>query len=234
MPKTAKTEESRINRACEAVLAEEKPNIAKIAREYGVPRMTLSDRVKKDTQARTNRKPVNKALEGYQEEALIRWIVRMRDWNMPVTPRLLQEWANRALARAGKLERQVSEMWAYRFEKRLPGHLKLGSVKQKTKESKRIQAEDAGFLQHWYDLLSQRRVGKGGILSTKDSNRRIAVRREDEAKANVRKAKRSTTMGASNSTTKAPMGYSLVETLSREPRNYVEDLYCIDSSGIGM
>jgi hypothetical protein len=27
-------------------------------------------------------------------------------------------------------------------------------VKQKTKESKRIQAEDAGLLAHWYDLLA--------------------------------------------------------------------------------
>ena len=81
---------------------------------------------------------------------------------------------------------------------------------------------------------SQRRVGKCGILSTKDSNRRIAVRREDEAKANVRKAKRSTTIGANNSTTKEPLGYSLVETPSRVPRDYVENLYCIDSTGIGM
>jgi hypothetical protein len=44
-------------------------------------------------------------------------------------------------------------MWAYRFKKRLPTHLKLAPVKQKTKELKRIQAEDAGLLQHWYDLL---------------------------------------------------------------------------------
>jgi hypothetical protein len=42
-------------------------------------------------------------------------------------------------------------MWVYRFLKRLP--LDLGPVKQRTKESKRIQAEDAGLLAHWYDLL---------------------------------------------------------------------------------
>jgi hypothetical protein len=45
-------------------------------------------------------------------------------------------------------------MWAYRFEKRLPKHLNLGPVKQNTKESKRIQAEDAGRLAHWYNLLA--------------------------------------------------------------------------------
>ena len=65
--------------ACEAARAEENPNIAKIAREYGVPYTTLFDRVKKGMQARPTRKPVNKALEGYQEEALIRWATCMRD-----------------------------------------------------------------------------------------------------------------------------------------------------------
>ena len=44
-------------------------------------------------------------------------------------------------------------MWAYRFIKRLPPGLDLGPVKQKTKESKRIQAEDTGFLTHWYNQL---------------------------------------------------------------------------------
>jgi len=76
----------------------------------------------------------------------------MRDWNMPVTPNLLQAWANRALVRAGK-DQQVGRMWAYRFIKRLLPGLDLGPVKQKTKESKRIQAEDIGFLTHWYNQL---------------------------------------------------------------------------------
>ena len=129
MPKTSKIDESRMIEACNAAQAEEKPNIAKIAREYSVPYTTLFDRVKKGTQARPTRKPVNKALEDYQEKALIRWATCMRDWNMPVTPNLLQAWANRALVRAGKPNQQVSKMWAYRFIKRLPPGLDLGPVK---------------------------------------------------------------------------------------------------------
>jgi hypothetical protein len=39
-------------------------------------------------------------------------------------------------------------MWAYRFINRHLDHLNLAPVKQKTKESKRIQAENAGLLQH--------------------------------------------------------------------------------------
>lgn len=154
MPKTPKFDDDRMDKACKAAQAQKRPNITKIAREYGVNRRTLHDRVKNTTQARTARKPVNKVLEGYQEEALIRWLTFMRDVNMPVTPKLLEAWANRALIRAGKPDQRVSKMWAYRFEKRLPEHLKLGPVKQKTKESKRIQAEDAGRLTHWYDILA--------------------------------------------------------------------------------
>jgi hypothetical protein len=44
-------------------------------------------------------------------------------------------------------------MWAYRFVKHLPKDLNLRSAKQRTKESKRIQLEDAGFLVHWYPQL---------------------------------------------------------------------------------
>ncbi|KAJ6100331.1 transposase [Penicillium canescens] len=45
-------------------------------------------------------------------------------------------------------------MWAYRFEKCLPESLKLGPMTQKTKKSKRIQAENGGLLQQRYDLLA--------------------------------------------------------------------------------
>ena len=82
-----------------------------------------------------------------------RWIGQLNDWNMPPKPRLIEAWANRSLACAGKPEQKVSKMWVYRFIKRLPLDLQLGPVKQRTKESKRIQAEDIGLLAHWYSLL---------------------------------------------------------------------------------
>lgn len=153
MPKSSETAEDRMTNAVATARREKKPNISKIAREYGVPRRTLADRVKGGKQPRTARKPVNKALEGYQEEALIRWVTSMRDRYMPVPPLIIQAWADRALARAGKAER-VSKMWVYRFIKRLPKGLELRPVKQRTKESRRITAEDAGSLAHWYDLLA--------------------------------------------------------------------------------
>ena len=77
--------------------------------------------------------------------SLMQWIVHMQEYSMPVAPRLIGDWANWAPIHAGRPDQQVGANWAYRFRKQLPG-LNLGPVKQKTKESKRIQAEDASFL----------------------------------------------------------------------------------------
>jgi hypothetical protein len=70
---------------------------------------------------------------------------------MPVPPRLIEAWANRALSRVGWPNEAVSKMWPYRFIERLLAHLDLGPVKQIIEESKRIQADDAGLLAYWYD-----------------------------------------------------------------------------------
>jgi hypothetical protein len=154
MPRSIKYTESDLLKACEAIQAQKKPNFTKIAREYGVPLTTLRGRVKNNRQPRTACQPVNKVLKEYQEEALIQCIAFMRDHYMPVTPKLVEEYANRSLQRAGK-SRRVSKMWIYRFEKWLPEHLNLGPAKQKTKESKCIKAEDAGLLANWYNQLSR-------------------------------------------------------------------------------
>jgi hypothetical protein len=127
-------------------MAQKKPNIAKIAREFGVSRTSLNSRVKIARSPFTPTKSLKNALQLYQEKALVDWIVKMYSWHLPPTAGVIQAWANRAIARAGEPERQVSKMWAYRFEARLLKYLNLAPVKQKTKESRRIQAKDTGFL----------------------------------------------------------------------------------------
>ncbi|KAJ5090105.1 transcriptional regulator family: Centromere protein B DNA-binding region [Penicillium argentinense] len=154
MPKSPNFDESRMAEAFAAAMAEKKPNLSRIAREFSVSYTTLTSRVKKAKSPITPTKSHKNALQPDQEKALTNWIVKMYSWNLPPTAGLIQAWANRALQRAGH-DRQVSKMWAYRFEARLPKHLNLAPVKQKTKELKRIQAEDAGLLQHWYDLLEK-------------------------------------------------------------------------------
>jgi transposase-like protein len=90
MPKTAESDESRMIKAYEAARREKNPNITKIAREFGVNRRNLQNRVKKGMQAHTAQKPVNKVLDTAQEEALTRWICQLNNWNMPLKPRLIE------------------------------------------------------------------------------------------------------------------------------------------------
>lgn len=152
MPNQSKITESRVIEACEAAYAQKKPNLSLIAREYGVSYGVLRGRVRQGKQARTTQTPVNKALEEYQEEALRRWILELNDCHMPVTPTLLEDMANLSLKRAG-VDRVVGKTWVYRFIKRLPESMQLAPVKQKTKEVKRIKAEDAWKLAFWYEKL---------------------------------------------------------------------------------
>jgi hypothetical protein len=72
----------------------------------------------------------------------------MRDIHLPVTITMLEEWGNLTVQRVDP-EKRVSRSWAYRFAKQLPPELKLGPVIQKTKEKKRLDAENIGQLQFW-------------------------------------------------------------------------------------
>ena len=62
MPNQSKIAERRVIEACEAAYAQKKPNLSRIAREYGVSYGVLRGRVRQGKQARTVQKPVNKAL----------------------------------------------------------------------------------------------------------------------------------------------------------------------------
>jgi transposase-like protein len=137
MPKHSNFDEDRLQEACKAVLHQKK-NIAKIAREFGVSRTTLADRVKKAQSPFSITESRKNALTLYQEKALIAWIVKMCDWNLPPTAKLIEAWANQALARANAERQQVGKNSVCYFILRLPKHLSLAPVKQNLKESKRI------------------------------------------------------------------------------------------------
>lgn len=78
MPKSTDFDESRLMEACKAVLAQKKPQIAKIAREYLVSRTTLTNRIKKAQQPPTYRESCKSVPESHQEKALTAWIVVFR------------------------------------------------------------------------------------------------------------------------------------------------------------
>lgn len=75
MPKSINFDESRIAEACQVVLSQKKPNITKIARQFGVDRKTLTRRVEMAKSPITPTKSLRNALEPHQEKALVNWIV---------------------------------------------------------------------------------------------------------------------------------------------------------------
>jgi hypothetical protein len=99
MPKSSEISNICVNEAAEAARLQKNPNIAKIAREFGVPYRTLHGRIHDGRKPRTARNAPNKALNQYQEAALKQWTAKMRDIHLPVTISLLLEWVNLTLQR---------------------------------------------------------------------------------------------------------------------------------------
>jgi hypothetical protein len=150
MPKGPKIDGSHVIEACEAAQCERNPNLAKIARKYDISYEILRGRICRAQQARSARIPKNKALDEYQGKALVQWTLRMRDLYRPVTLEMLTEWASPVLVRAGS-NQEVSNMWAYHYDRRLPAYLILSPVIQRMKDMKHLDADDVAYQQHRYD-----------------------------------------------------------------------------------
>ncbi|KAJ5742297.1 transcriptional regulator family: Centromere protein B DNA-binding region [Penicillium manginii] len=155
MPKFDEIRESRVIKACAAARAVKKPNIKRIAREFDVPYGVLHGRIKYGRTSLCGRNPTNMALTKAQDRALQDWVDYMQRHYMPLTPAMVEAYANRLITCAKKPRSPVSHMWAYRFIERLPPHKKLAPVRQKVKDVKRIGAEEAGVLELWYNNLAR-------------------------------------------------------------------------------
>ncbi|KAJ5267694.1 transcriptional regulator family: Centromere protein B DNA-binding region [Penicillium angulare] len=137
----------------------EKPNLSRIAEEYGISPKVLWTRVRKNSTPRNQRKPTNKALNDTQEAALMYWIKSLDDAFIPPTPNIIEQWANMSLARSATPDRTVGKNWVYRFMKRFSkddndSEDSFGLRRQKVTDSKRISDKDVAILRHWYDLLA--------------------------------------------------------------------------------
>lgn len=144
--------EGRILQACEAAKREKNPNIAALARKFRVPASRLRSRFN-GRQPRTARPSTNNRLDKAQEDALVSWIAYLDDIGVLPTPKAIQLSANTMVQRVADASdaEPLNKMWAYNFLKRLLPQYSL--VKQKPMDKKRIEAEDIGILQHWYDML---------------------------------------------------------------------------------
>ena len=144
--------EKRILQACTAAQGQKKPNISALARQFNVPYQRLRARI--HGRANLSSRPIStKILDDIQEKALIRWICQLDSLYTPPTPAMIEYAANQILQRntENDIPCTVGNAWVYRFIKRLPDEFKL--VKQKPKDKTRLNAEDLGQIQHWYDVL---------------------------------------------------------------------------------
>jgi hypothetical protein len=152
MPDSYSDIETRVLKACEIAQGQKKPNISALARQFDVPYQRLRARI--HGRATRSTRPIStKTLDDIQEKALIRWIRQLDSLYTPPTPAMIERTANQILQRNMENEppHTVGNAWVYRFIKRLPDEFKL--VKQKPKDKTRLNTEDLGQIQHWYDIL---------------------------------------------------------------------------------
>ncbi|EED19259.1 transposon, putative [Talaromyces stipitatus ATCC 10500] len=130
-----------------------------VAREFNVPYRRLLARVNGQT-ALQERPTQNNILTNDQECAVKAWIDNVDLMGIPPTNRMIISCANAILQDANPHVQPpptVGTGWVYRFTKRI-GYTR---VKQKIIDPKRLEAEDLGVIQTWFDRLEiQLRINK--------------------------------------------------------------------------
>ena len=144
--------ESRIQTALDAYKHDNSQKITVLARQNSVPYQRLLRRIHGTPSAHA-KKPVNYMLNKEQEEAVKLWIYDLDKAGQAPTAQRVRDCANSILKRnhtdPSSPPPQVSKMWSYRFIKRLPQGFRR--LKQKPLEKKRLESEDIGIMQTWFD-----------------------------------------------------------------------------------
>lgn len=143
------TQESQILDAVKVYHTLEKPNIAKLAREFEVPYQRLRARIH-GRENKTASASLKKALNPIQEKALRTWINTLHIGNMAIPPSLIQKTANLILQQGGS-DQTVGPNWVYRYIQRLPPHIPY--FKPKMAEKVRLDSENYGPLLLWFNNL---------------------------------------------------------------------------------
>ncbi|BCR85148.1 transposase [Aspergillus chevalieri] len=154
MPTERENIEEQIKNAIATYERDKSQKIRPLAEAFDVPYQRLLRRVK-GLPGRNSTKPVNYALDKHQENALKHWIERLDQAGVPPTAKRIEKSANLILQRAHTdptiPPKKVSKEWPYRFLERLgPEYTRL---KQRPKDPKRLQSQDLGIIQNWYDRL---------------------------------------------------------------------------------
>lgn len=154
MPKACIQTEDRIQDAVVAYRHAQNPKISDIAREFDVDYQCLRQCLK-GVPSKFQTTPINYTLNKHQENALRNWVYQLDRAGCPPNAQQVEKCANSFLRRSHTNPRskplEVGQKWAYRFIKRLPNEYKLR--KQKPIDPKRMNAEDIGVIEDWYDHL---------------------------------------------------------------------------------
>lgn len=93
--------EDRIQEAAQAYYASTKPNLAQIARDYGVSCGRLRGRIH-GRQSNSDRAKATKALNPIQERALVNWVKVLDSAHTSPTPEMVECAANSILKKASE------------------------------------------------------------------------------------------------------------------------------------
>jgi hypothetical protein len=152
-PETYKKEEVAIKNAYQSYLQNQNQKITALAREFDAPYRRLLARIHSQ-KSYQDRGATNLLLSKAEESAVKAWIEQLDIIGTPPTNRMIIGCANAVLARSNPHlapPPTVSPNWVYGFLKRLPDDYER--VEQKPIDPKRLNAEDLGVLQTWFDRL---------------------------------------------------------------------------------
>jgi len=146
------SQEERITlaQACwnEATAANQNPSITKIARQHGIPKSTLTDRIN-GRKAASVRNQHFQRLSPEEEAAICGWILRLQAWGWPPRVEQVRSIAAELLVKKGN-DKPVGINWPQKFLKRHP-QIKTAYIPPLDKE--RAMAQDPAILAGWFNLF---------------------------------------------------------------------------------
>jgi hypothetical protein len=152
-PETYQKEEIAIKNAYQSCLRNQNQKITVLAREFDAPYRRLLARIHGQTSYQ-DRPVANSLLTDAEERTVKVWIEQLDTIGTPLTNRMITGCANAILTRANPHldpPPTVGLNWVYGFLKRLLDGYER--VEQKPIDPKRLDAQDLGVLQTWFDRL---------------------------------------------------------------------------------
>jgi transposase-like protein len=147
-----------LQQAVATAQSQKKPNISAIARTFGISRHTLKARLD-GRKTLSQRAPTTNKLSSIQEQVMAQWLFKLDDLNVPATPEMVRNCADRILKRnapEGTDTPRVGSTWLYNFLQRVrQKHPELRLRKPRTLEKDLIDAQDIGEITHYFDILKR-------------------------------------------------------------------------------